>query len=85
MQRSVWLFAAAGSAQQAGNAAIGLKPGAEMEPAIVLFNIHQKTHRVFPFCFCSSMFTASSTTAEIAMLIITQVKAPASSLVRQSW
>ena len=78
-------FAAAGSAQQAGNAAIGLKPGAEMEPAIVLFNLHQKTHRVFPFCFCSSMFTASSTTAEMARLTSTQRNASASLSVRQSW
>ena len=45
-----------------------------------------KTHARPPaFCFFSSRFTASSTTAEITISTSTQRMAPASSLVRHSW
>ena len=78
-------FAAAGSAQQAGNAAGSLKLYLQPEAAIVFFNVYQQAHDAFPFCFCSSMFTASSTTAEMARLTSTQRHASASLSVRQSW
>ena len=79
-------LAAARGAQQAQHAALGFKPDLEEEAAQILFNVYQKAHRRTPVPLRFSMrLTTSSTAAEIARLTITQAKAPASSLVRQSW
>ena len=79
-------FAATGSAQQGGGGVAGGKGGAESEAVQLFFNVDFKAHfRAPAFCFFSSRFTASSTTAEIAISTSTHRMAPSSSLVRQSW
>ena len=79
-------FAAAGSSQQSGGGVTGGKGGAEGEAVQLFFNADFKAHfRPPAFCFFSSRFTASSTTAEITISTSTHCMAPASSLVRQSW
>ena len=79
-------FAAAGSSQQSGGGVAGGKGGAEGEAVQLFFNVDFKAHfRPPAFCFFSSRFTASSTTAEMAISTSTHRMAPSSSLVRQSW
>ena len=79
-------LAAARGAQQAQHAALGFEPDLEEEASQVFFYVHQKAHRRTPVPLRFSIrLTTSSTAAEMARLTITQVKAPASSLVRQSW
>ena len=80
-------LAAAGSPQQAGDASVRFKGSMQLKVPQLLMNIHLKAHRFFTAFFCrsSSMLTVRSTAVLMARLIITQVKAPASSLVRQSW
>ena len=79
-------FAAAGSSQQSGGGVAGGKGGAEGEAVQLFFNVDFKAHfRAPAFCFFSSRFTASSTTAEMAISTSTHRMAPSSSLVRQSW
>ena len=79
-------FAAAGSTQQSGGGVAGGKGGAEGEAVQLFFNADFKAHfRPPAFCFFSSRFTASSTTAEMAISTSTHRMAPSSSLVRQSW
>ena len=58
----------------------------EAESAELFSDIDEQTHAFTAFfCRASSMFTVSSTTVLMARFTITQKKAPASSLVRQSW
>ena len=85
-------FAAAGGPQQAqhgGGVVLGLKADVQRERAVGFADVHQQTHRrtafLPAFWRSSSRLTMSSTTAEMARLTSTQRKAPASSLVRQSW
>ena len=79
-------FTAAGSAQQGGGGVAGGKSGAQGEAVQLFFNVDFKAHFLPPaFCFFSSRFTASSTTAEMAISTSTHRMAPSSSLVRQSW
>ena len=79
-------FAAAGSTQQSGGGVADGKGGAEGEAVQLFFNVDFKAHfRAPAFCFFSSRFTASSTTAEMAISTSTHRMAPSSSLVRQSW
>ena len=79
-------FAAAGSAQQGGGGVAGGKGGAQGEAVQLFFNVDFKAHfRAPAFCFFSSRFTASSTTAEMPISTSTHRMAPSSSLVRQSW
>ena len=79
-------FAAAGSAQQSGGGVAGGKGSTEGEAVQLFFNVDFKAHfRAPAFCFFSSRFTASSTTAEMAISTSTHRMAPSSSLVRQSW
>ena len=79
-------FAAAGSAQQGGGGVAGGKGSTEGEAVQLFFNVDFKAHfRPPAFCFFSSRFTASSTTAEIAISTSTHRMAPSSSLVRHSW
>ena len=78
-------LAAAGGPQQAGDPLRRIKFCPQGEMAQPLFDIHLQTHDRAPFfCRASSRFTASSTTALMARLTITQKKAPPSSLVRHS-
>ena len=66
--------------------ATGGKGGAEGEAVQLFFNVDFKAHfRPPAFCFFSSRFTASSTTAEMAISTSTHRMAPSSSLVRHSW
>ena len=79
-------FAAAGSTQQSSRGVAGGKGGAEGEAVQLFFNANFKAHfRAPAFCFFSSRFTASSTTAEMAISTSTHRIAPSSSLVRHSW
>ena len=79
-------FTAAGSAQQSGGGVAGGKSGAEGKAVQLFFNVDFKAHFLPPaFCFFSSRFTASSTTAEMAISTSTHRMAPSSSLVRHSW
>ena len=79
-------FAAAGSAQQGGGGVAGGKGSTEGEAVQLFFNVDFKAHfRPPAFCFFSSRFTASSTTAEMAISTSTHRMAPSSSLVRHSW
>ena len=79
-------LAAAGGAQDARESLFTGKSGAQMEIPESFLDIYFKRHvfLLYPARF-SSIFTASSTAAEIARLIITQKNAPFSSLVRHSW
>ena len=79
-------FTAAGSAQQGGGGVAGGKGSTEGEAVQLFFNVDFKAHfRPPAFCFFSSRFTASSTTAEMTISTSTHRMAPSSSLVRQSW
>ena len=79
-------FAAAGSAQQGGGGVAGGKGSTEGEAVQLFFNVDFKAHfRPPAFCFFSSRFTASSTTAEMTISTSTHRMAPSSSLVRHSW
>ena len=79
-------FAAAGCAQNGCGGAARGKVGVKGKAIQLFGNVHFKTHARPPaFCFFSSRFTASSTTAEITISTSTQRMAPASSLVRHSW
>ena len=83
-------LAAAGSAEQRHGAAAGFEFGAEREAAELFFNVYYKAHalcRLLPLperFFFSSMFTMSSTTAEMAMFTSTHLSANASLFVCQS-
>ena len=78
-------FAAAGGAKQTGDAVFRLKGDVQAEFAQVPADVHDQTHFATAFfCRFSSRFTVSSTTVLMARFTITQKKAPASSLVRQS-
>ena len=79
-------FAAARRPQNRGGGVSGGEPGAEGKALKGFFDVDFQTHGRTPaFCLRSSRLTASSTTAEMAMSTRTHCKAPASSLVRQSW
>ena len=79
-------FAAARGPQNRRGGVSGGEPGPEGEAVKGFFNVDFQAHARTPaFCLRSSRFTASSTTAEMAMSTRTHCMAPASSLVRQSW
>ena len=79
-------LAAAGSAQQAGDAVFRLKAHVQREGTQGSVDVDDQTHAFTAFfCLVSSMFTVSRTTVLMARLISTQNMAPFSSLVRQSW
>ena len=87
-------FAAAGSPQKARDLAVpGGKGHVQGKAAQPLADIHAQGHHVTSReagraregPFFSSMLMLSSTTAEMARFTSTQVMAPASSPVRQSW
>ena len=82
-------FPAAGSAQQGQDLVFRVKPGFQMKRAQCFSDIHMEhqARTSFPFRFCrlSNRLTVSKKTAEMAMFTSTQRRAPASSLVRQSW
>ena len=78
-------LAAAGGAQETGDAVFRFKGGVQAKAAEIPVNVNDQTHLFTAFfCLASRRFTVSSTTVLMARLTITQKKAPASSSVRQS-
>ncbi len=78
-------LAAAGRAEQRKGLHLDRKIRAQMEVTEPLFNIHSQLHHAAPFrlpFFRSSILTASSTAAEIAIFTMTHLKASASLSVR---